>query len=167
MILKKRRIAKNVIYNIQPPCKCKLKRCDLKIGEERKITHDSFWEQDNFARRQWLSNHVNFMEPERRYMKDSEVSRRRFSRIFILPSVQQKGTLNKISVCQKMFLGTLGYSTDEAIKTIQKSTNDINILIEQHIMKFNPGIFHYRRAQAPNRLYLPSELNCADMLRRE
>ena len=44
--------SKNVIYNNRPPCKCKLKRCDLKIGEEeRKIIHDSFWEQDNFARR--------------------------------------------------------------------------------------------------------------------
>ena len=120
------------------------------------------------------------MEPKRRYAKDSEVSRRRFSRIFFLPSVQQ----NKISVCQKMFLGTLGYSTEEAIRTIHKSTNYINILrkdlrgkhnpnhkitdeeknfIEQHIMKFNPGISHYRRAHVPNRLYLPSELNCAEM----
>ena len=127
--IEKEENSKNVIYNIQPPCKCKLKRCDLKINEEEgKIIHDSFWEQDNFARRQWLSNHVNFMETKRRYAKDSEVSRRRFSRIFFLPSVQQKGTLNKISVCQRMFLGTLRYSTDEAMRTIQKSTNDINIL---------------------------------------
>ena len=38
--IEKEENSKNVIYNIQPPCKCKLKRCDLKIGEERKIIHE-------------------------------------------------------------------------------------------------------------------------------
>ena len=38
-------------------------------------------------------------------------------------------------------------------------TEDVKDLISSHISKFNPCISHYRRKHAPNRLYLPSELN--------
>ena len=83
-----------------------------------------------------------------------------------------------------MFLGTLGYKTDEVLKTVQDTSDNIDILqkdmrgkhapphktpdkddvfIKGHILKYNPHISHYRREHAPNRLYLPTELSCMDM----
>ena len=73
MILKKRENGPNVIHNIQPACKCKLKKCNLKISAvERKRIR--FWKQDNYGRKLWLSNHVNIIKPKRRYTKESEES---------------------------------------------------------------------------------------------
>ena len=35
--------------------------------------------------------------------------------------------------------------------------------IKEHIRKYNPACSHYRRAHAPKRLYLPTELSITDM----
>ena len=53
--------------------------------------------------------------------------KRKYSCLFFLPSVN-KIDGNRISVCQKMFLGTLGYKTDEVIKTVQDTSDNIDIL---------------------------------------
>lgn len=37
--------------------------------------------------------------------------------------------------------------------------------VETHIAKFNPTVSHYRRAHAPNRRYLPSDLTVREMHR--
>lgn len=37
--------------------------------------------------------------------------------------------------------------------------------VKAHIAKYNPTISHYRRAHAPNRLYLPSDLSIKTMYR--
>ena len=91
---------------------------------------------------------------------------------------------NRISVCQKMFLATLGYTTDACLLTVKEATDDTGIvheskrgkhapkhklsqtdsqIMEEHIKKYNPCISHYRRENAPNRLYLPSELSIQEM----
>ena len=83
-----------------------------------------------------------------------------------------------------MFLGTLGYSSDEVFRTLQSSTDEVEVvqgskrgknepkhqitfddeeIIRNHVKKYNPCVSHYRREHAPNRLYLPSELSITDM----
>ena len=83
-----------------------------------------------------------------------------------------------------MFLGTLGYSSDEVLRTLQSSTDEADVVkrskrgkydpkhkikpineifIKEHIKKYNQCISHYRREHAPNRLYLPSELSIVEM----
>lgn len=82
-------------------------------------------------------------------------------------------------VCKKFFLGTLGYPlhNDRIVRDIvtQTSVNQIIAVpikkghpsekkigrqnIADHIKSFNPCISHYRREHAPDRLYLPSDIN--------
>ena len=64
---------------------------------------------------EWVKTHVNFDEPKRRYSTEKEVRKRKCSRYFFLPITSQ-GKLTRIAVCQKMFLGTLGYSSDEVLE---------------------------------------------------
>ena len=62
----------NIIQNIQPAC-TETKFKNVKISEaERKRTHYSFWKQDDYARKLWLSNHVNCIETKRRYTKEKQ-----------------------------------------------------------------------------------------------
>ena len=83
-----------------------------------------------------------------------------------------------------MFLATLGYRGDKVLRTLHKSTDECDtvekdkrgkhspphkvseadgLLLKNHILKFNPNISHYRREHAQNRLYLPTELDIAEM----
>lgn len=88
-------------------------------------------------------------------------------------------------VCQRFFLATLGYTGDSVLRAMfakmtptkvtpppskrgkhdpkhklpQESVSDI----KDHVMRFNPACSHYRRAHAPNRLYLPPELTVKEM----
>ena len=84
-------------------------------------------------------------------------------------------------VCKIMFLGTFGYKSDKVLSNIfacntptkikpmldrrgshnpkHKMSEALRESICLHIAKFNPCVSHYRRKHAPNRLYLPSEIN--------
>ena len=111
-----------------PPCGCKMKKCNEKIEENtRKIINEKYWELDDYARRQWVKTHVNFNETKRRYSTEKEVRKRKGSRYFFLPITSQ-GKLTRIAVCQKTFLGTLGYSSDEVLRTSQNSTGEGNVI---------------------------------------
>ena len=88
-----------------------------------------------------------------------------------------------ISVCQKFFLETLGYCSNQVLKTAFKSICEIESIsdrrgksaasnrlnqeiiddIVSHIKSYDPQISHYRRLHAPNRLHLPSTLTIAKM----
>ena len=88
-----------------------------------------------------------------------------------------------ISVSQKLFLETRGYSSNQVLKTALKDHGEVkpncdkrgkspavNALSEEkirdiiaRIKSYDPQISNYRRAHAPNRLYLPSTLGITKM----
>ena len=93
----------------------------------------------------------------------------------------------RIKVCQKMFLATLGLMTDKTVQTVMskaqgsrtsdvsdkrekkqtgsKKPDDVLEKVNAHIMSFNLSISHYRRKHAPNRLYISSEFNVSMMFK--
>ena len=88
----------------------------------------------------------------------------------------EKEGREKVQVCQKTFLATLGLTGDRVIQTVLSKTSTsrmVNIsdkrgkhtpaiqkkeeiyqLVIEHIQKLCPCISHYRRAHTPNRLYI-------------
>ena len=72
----------------------------------------------------WLASYCRFNSPKRRYSvaNQNESRRRKVSRELFLPV---KG--KEISVCQKMFLATLGFATDKPLETLQKSKNEVGV----------------------------------------
>lgn len=101
-----------------------------------------------------------------------------------------KYTLRKIegetvAVCKHFYLTTLGYkhNNDTIITKTFKDASDQSVPvlmcdnrgkfqkehkfdhddIKQHIEAHNPTIHHYRRAHAPNRRYLPSDITVTDI----
>lgn len=82
-------------------------------------------------------------------------------------------------VCKKFFLGTLGYPlhNDRIVRDVLTKTSAHGLIatptkkghpsekkidrgsIRDHDGSFNPSISHYRREHAPERLYLPSDIN--------
>ena len=181
MILKVESDMKNH-STILPACVCKMKKCYLKVPEKNRVViNERFFELEDYGRRLWIQNHVTAEEPKRRYSNETG-SKRKFSRYFFLPDIDNQGS--RISVCQIMFLRTLGYKSDEILRTVQNSSDEAAMVskskrgkyppkhkillddeefIREHIRKFNPCVSHYRRANAPNRLYLPSELTITEM----
>ena len=94
--------------------------------------------------------------------------------------------VEKITVCQKIFLPTLGLTTDKAIHTVlsksesswtisdvsdkwgkiiagNKTSNNISEKVNGHILSFHPSISHYRRKYTPDRLYISPEFNLSMM----
>ena len=91
----------------------------------------------------------------------------------------EKEDREKIQVCQVMFLRTLGLKNDRSMRTAlaktsesrntltednrgkqepaNKMTDDVAEKVLEHIKMYNPCISHYRRAHAPNRLYISPE----------
>ena len=133
-------------------------------------------------RKQWIYNHVEETEPDRRYVKEpvSDEYKRNLSRNFFLPN-----GVSNVQVCRVMFIRTLGYTTAKAVDVALKNVIMDNVssdkrgkhapahkmkdrdeqFIVDHVFKFNPAIAHYRREHAPKRLYLPSELIIVEMYR--
>ena len=121
--------------------------------------------------------------PARPRKKTTEKIERRFTRIYHLEN--DKG--QKVRVCQKIFLSTIGLSTDKTIGSVlSKSggsrTNDVSDkrgkaepankkngetsdLVNHHILGYNTSISHYRRSHAPNRLYISPEHNISAMFK--
>ena len=110
---------------------------------------------------------------------ENETKQRKVTRQLFLP-VSGK----EISVCQKMFLSTLGFATDKPSETLQKSKNEVGVVAKDqrglhppkhkltdidlshviaHIKKYKPCISHYQREHSPHRLFLPSELDIVEM----
>ena len=90
-----------------------------------------------------------------------------------------------IPVCKTFFLSTLCLNSDKMIKTAiakrkgsfikiipdqrgqhqppHKLNDTTTEVIKNHIYSHGPSISHYRRAHAPNRLYLSPEFNISSM----
>ena len=161
------------------PCDCKNK-CIMKVDEEqRRIIHGRFWELKYNERVLFLSSSVQVQHVKRR-KRDSKGERQR-KQSYMYSFVVSDETRQ---VCQMFFLRTLGFKSNKILLTAMKKSKD-GLLpspdqrgktvptnkfseekrrdINNHIMSYDPRISHYRRAHAPNRLYLPSELTVTAM----
>ncbi|ESO93896.1 hypothetical protein LOTGIDRAFT_153369 [Lottia gigantea] len=162
-------------HAIREPCKNCKRNCLDKIDEKRrKEIWEAYWKLNYNGRRQYLFNNVH--RNEKRRQTTQAPSRRKLSYEYFLKD--EHGTAQV--VCKVFFLCTLGYhpKNDKMINTVMKLTRPSDISpppdkrgmqeppnkinrepIKAHIESFNPCISHYRRAHAPNRRYLPSDVS--------
>ena len=159
-------------------CVCK-QNCLMKISEERRRDiNQQYWLKSYERRGDWLLYNVRREEIKRiRVRMETRKRERKCSyQYFLTTEVGEE-----VAVCQQFFLKTLGYKSNKKLVVIfnrinlseisakddqrgkapssNKTSNEIISLIDQHIESANPGISHYRRKHAPNRLYLPAELS--------
>ena len=178
-------VARNEIkkknHEVREACKCK-KRCIERVKEERRSAINScVWELSFNDRRKWIYSNIRQIPKKRCMIEDGNESRRTYSRYYFM----SLGDGNEVSVCKTFFLNTLGYSCDSIItETLQSSgpericpqndkrgshtpshklKDETIIKIKEHIMCFHPQVSHYRREHAPNRLYLPTDINVREM----
>lgn len=159
-----------------PPCSCRSECSNLIDRNLSEKIHSSFWSENYNRRKQWLFDHVS-------KVKRTDMSSKRSPSLqYMLPGSDGRA----VRVCQKMFLNVLGYTSNKVIVSLLKSTNlghDLfspgdrrgkhcpkhklaeatSMKIQDHIKSFNPSISHYRRAHAPNRLYLGNDLTVREM----
>lgn len=160
-----------------PPCKC-INQCILTVSQEaRKEIHKSYWElKSGIDRNNFITSHVMKKGKERHRSGDNK--KRIFTFVYYMTSIE--GTQQK--VCRTFFLQTLGYksSNNKVILRALKNRNQFNFqsklsergkkrqneafqkqtqAILAHVESFHPTSSHYRRVHAPNRRYLPDELN--------
>ena len=153
-------------------------KCKRKITEDhRKKIHSSYWIMTYNERRIWQSRLIKREAVKRHRCRGAVVHdpvyKRTSSLTYLLPSDSGEDVV----VCQKFFCATLGYTSNqfivEMMKTSQSShvipppdkrgkhepANKIDICtVDDHIDSFNPQVSHYRREYAPNRRYLPSSV---------
>ena len=153
-------------------CKCN-KGCKHSFTEdERKRINTKFWSLSYNDRKVFIVSSISKNDVKRRRTESIEKEKRRSGNIKYFLLVRG----NEVSVCQKFFLETLGYSSNQVLKTATKDlgkvecikdkrgcapskcriSEDIIESIITHIKSYDPQISHYRRVHAPNRLYLPS-----------
>lgn len=157
-------------------CHCRSNCSNSISDDQRKIIHSEFWKIPSYnCRKQWLFSKITGKDR-------SDANKRSFIK-YLLPD----GSGNDVQVCQKMFLGTLGYTSNKVVVAMMKSVNlNQNMLvppadkrgqhapkhkmpeanvshIQEHIKSYHPTISHYRRAHAPNRLYLSPEITIKEM----
>ena len=157
-------------------------RCDEIDDNTRVFTHDEFWGDEYNDRLAWIAGMVDMVDPKRRRKVTKGAVERDITRIYHLYNRQKE----KVKVCQRLFLTTLGYSSNRIIiSTLEKAagkiypspdkrgkhdphnklTPDQVTSIRHHIMLFNPCITHYRRKHAPNRLYISPLYSTSQMLK--
>ena len=122
------------------------------------------------------------VDPKRRRKVTKGAAERDITRIYHHYNRQKE----KVKVCQRLLLTTLGYSSNRIIiSTLEKAagkiypspdkrgkhdphnkfTSDQVTSIRHHIMLFNPCITHYRRKHAPNRLYISPLYSTSQLLK--
>ena len=165
---------------LKPQCECNsTPKCIEKIDQRRRIelwkTH---WEQmkDYNAQRAYKYQFLEVTKPSRPQV---EASRRKRTVKYYL--TQRDGV--RIRVCKTFFLTTFGYTKSSSVIDEMLSSTDLGSTavsldgrggrreshcvnkeeIIAHIESYNPALPHYRRAHAPNRRYLPSELSITEM----
>ncbi|BES91110.1 Hypothetical protein NTJ_03918 [Nesidiocoris tenuis] len=163
-------------HKVKPPCKlnCYLKCVNAIDEQRRKAINGGFWRLDLEGRRTFVMNSQR-KTPKQQCTRSGGGSRRENSFQYFL--TDEDG--HAVRVCKTFYLGTLGYdiSNDRILKTLRTSINAGDVMppqdkrgrhpsmkkvdktpIVDHITSFSPTISHYRRAHAPNRLYLPSDV---------
>ena len=155
---------------------CRLE-CNMKISHTRRQNiWSSFWKLSHNERRAFAYSCIARKKPQRVSNKTPREKKRNFSHIYQFKD--EFGTNQNI--CKVFFLTTLGFkkSNDSVISNLwpESAMNDIapkedgrgkhstrktvdKHLIRKHVETFNPGVSHYRREHAPNKLYLPSDIS--------
>lgn len=171
--LKQRELEKKQLkqsqFNVKAGCndKC-IKKCSTQFSsEERDATNKAYQNLNHAKKRLFIRENYSVAIPKRKYTTEP---RRNPKRTFTL----QKSDGTKVSVCKNFFLTTLGYnkSNDGILNHSLNPQNDLDKrgkhtkvpgfdrhLLSEHIESFQPCAPHYRREHAPNRRYLPSEIN--------
>lgn len=168
-------------HRVKPPCKstCKL-RCPVIISLERQEAINSgFWGLSQDQKNAFVMKSQR-KTPKGRGTTKSNSSRREHTYQYLLTD----GEGNDVLVCKIFYLATLGCdpSNDHILKSVRSSLNNALVMpledrrgrhpqntkvdrgpIVAHIMSFKPTISHYRRVHAPNRLYLPNDVNISMM----
>ena len=83
---------------------------------------------------QWLSLSIDTITPKRPCKNTAEKKERKYTRIFFLEEKYQK-----VQVCQKMFLSTLGLNRDRVARTALAKSNDSMTDICDNRGKHEPG----------------------------
>lgn len=159
---------------------CSNSHCKLKCGanfteEQREKINREFWEFDSFQQKYFILHQCSRCDVKRRTLSEGLSQRNMSIKYYLHTSDGQK-----LQVCKKFFLTTLGYkpkndgvvfrvlsNTERSSSTPapdrrgrhpNKSKFDRNRIIS-HIESFHPEISHYRREHAPNVRYLPRDVN--------
>lgn len=150
------------------------KKCTSSFDEsERKRINEIYQSLSHEAQGLYVKSLVAAKEVNRR-IRESQQLRKHTYEYFLDISDKKK------EVCKTFFLTTLGYNKNndkrvlnilskppEAQKDQRGKHHQSNHVdrekLRQHIETYRPAVAHYRRAHAPNRRYLPSDLNAVSM----
>ena len=166
---------------------CK-KKCSRSFSEEfRKKINKNYWRMSWMEQKYFFLNNTKTKKPDRPKNKqnDNNVGKR-YNRSKTITYFLSNENGDKVHVCKTFFLTTLGYNKNncKAVRNILNIKHDPKLYakplidgrghkqnpnkidptkIINHIMSFNPAISHYRREHAPNKKYLPSDINISIM----
>ncbi|KAE9521295.1 hypothetical protein AGLY_018314 [Aphis glycines] len=154
-------------HSLKPPCKTTcMQKCTDKFTESvRKTINQQFWNLSKDERRMFILHSVDIKDVKRR--RGNDIKKINLTYVYILKSEDR----TKNIVCKTFFLTTLGFvaKNDKFVfnkgkKINQTASNKIDVEpLKLHFKSFNPLVAHYRREHAPNRTYLPSEINAKFM----
>ncbi|XP_022179369.1 uncharacterized protein LOC111039985, partial [Myzus persicae] len=166
-------------HNLKPPCISCKKNCITLIPEILRLEiNKQFWSVSKNEQRMYVINSVERRDVKRRRGHDE--IRKKWSFYYTLTNLDGI----KVYVCKLFYLATLGFSSknDYFIQNICSNMTEKSAIvsplnkitrtawnkcdlepIKEHINSFNPTVAHYRREHAPNRKYLPNEINATYM----
>ena len=156
-------------YPILSPCECKRMKCSSKLNEDdRQDIWGHFHSLTYSSQRAFIVKHVKAKDVS---CRKNHVNSRRSSTF--------EYTLKDFIICKTMFIRTLGHKNDKFVMVALKNagvedkrgkapkphrfSENQQAAVKEHIQSFHPDISHYRRAHAPNRLYLDHSLSITDL----
>ncbi|XDV25699.1 hypothetical protein PO909_029572, partial [Leuciscus waleckii] len=165
---------------IGKPCgpQCRTK-CIRKITEGQRMEIFGAYGKLTYPEKKHFIFRMISQQQTQRYTTGGPTQRKRSYQYHLNDNLGQRQ-----EVCKTMFLSTLGYhpKNDRLIVTVFGSatsstlappqdrrgrhtpSNKVDMTpIFEHIESFHPSISHYRREHAPNRRYLPSDINIRSM----
>lgn len=174
-------------YFVKPGCHeniCK-KKCSSRFTEEfRKKINNNFWKMSWMEQKYFFLYNTSTKKPDRPKNRENDVNEgKHYIRSKTITYFLRDENGDRVPVCKTFFLTTLGYNQNncKAVRNALDSNNSKPeiypepivdgrgrnpnpkkidpIKITDHIMSFNPAVSHYRREHAPNKKYLPSDLN--------
>lgn len=120
--------------SIRNPCQCR-KMCSTKISEKNRVMNfESYWKQDStLKKRSFIISHIELDKPIKSLVKTRGVTKLIHH---FLDVANSDGTNEKVKVCKKMFLNTLGISNTVITTTVklnfQYSDDKIMLNESQH-----------------------------------
>nr|XP_053621942.1 uncharacterized protein LOC128681791 [Plodia interpunctella] len=172
-------------YFVKPGCQeniCK-KKCSTKFSEDyRKTINSNFWKMSWSEQKHFYLANTMQQKPVRPKKKSHDDEHgKHYDRTKSVSYFFCDKNGEKVAVCKTFFITTLGYKKNNCkavrniIDTYYKTQYAEPIIdgrghnpnpsqidrtkIKEHIMSFRPVVSHYRRVHAPNRKYLPSDIN--------